>query len=122
MISLVAIVFGLMVLLLAQAIANLIEKHKDNAILIWIVKIERQIMASQTEIADGLTQLTAQIGKVATEQSTRFDTLTAKINELEAAINAGGDASPAVVDALAGAKTALQSLDDTIPDAPVAAP
>ena len=75
-------------------------------------------MATQAEIAAGLTQLQTQIGKVAKEQSDRFDTLTATIKDLTDKLNAGGDATPEVVAALASVQTALQSLDDTIPDAP----
>ena len=86
-----------------------------------LISIERKvirIMASQTEIEAGLVALTAQIGKVAAEQSARFDTLTAAIAALEAQI-AAGEATPGVVAALDTAKAALQSLDDVIPDAPI---
>ena len=75
-------------------------------------------MATQAEIEQGLVDMKAQIGKVAQEQSARFDTLTARIADLGAQINAGGTATPGVVTALAEAKAALQSLDDVIPDAP----
>ena len=87
-----------------------------------LISIERgclRIMATQLEIEAGLVALTAQIGKVAAEQSARFDTLTAAIAALEAQI-AAGEATPGVVAALDTAKAALQSLDDVIPDAPVA--
>jgi len=86
-----------------------------------LVKLERKvirIMATQLEIENGLVALTAQIGKVAAEQATRFDTLTAAIAALEAQI-AAGEATPGVVAALDTAKAALQSLDDVIPDAPI---
>ncbi len=73
---------------------------------------------NQAELAAGLKALQTQLGKVAKEQSDRFDALTLKIKELTDIINAGGDVTQEVTDALAGVQTALQSLDDTIPDAP----
>ena len=76
-----------------------------------------KIMATQVELAAALTAVKAQIDKVAKEQSDRFDTLTARIKALEDAINAG-IVSPEVTAALAEVQTALQALDDTIPDAP----
>lgn len=77
------------------------------------------ILMKQTELEQELKQLTTQSSKIAAEQSARFDVLTAKIAELEAAIQAGGDVTQEVTDALAELKTAQQSLDDMIPDAPV---
>ncbi len=74
-------------------------------------------MATQAELAEDLRKLKAQVNKVAVEQGARFDTLTAKIAELEATIR-DGTVTPEVETALAEVKTALQSLDDTIPDAP----
>ena len=71
---------------------------------------------NDAELAAGLRTIQAQVGKVATEQATRFDTLSARIKELEDAIAAGGDVPQDVVDALEGVKTSLQALDDTIPD------
>ena len=76
-----------------------------------------KIMATQVELAAALTAVKAQIDKVAKEQSDRFGTLTARIKALEDAINAG-IVSPEVTAALAEVQTALQALDDTIPDAP----
>ena len=87
-----------------------------------LISIERKViktMSTQAEIESGLVALTAQIGKVAAEQAGRFDVLTAAIAALEAQI-AAGEATPGVTAALDTAKVALQSLDDVIPDAPIA--
>ena len=73
---------------------------------------------TQKELADGLKQIQTQVGKVAAEQSKRFDELSKEIADLEATIAAGGDVTPEVTQGLADVQTALQSLDDTIPDAP----
>lgn len=76
----------------------------------------------QAELAAALKDLTAQTGKVAKEQSDRFDALSAKITELEKVIAEGAEVSTEVTEALAEVKTALQTLDDAIPDAPVEPP
>jgi len=83
-----------------------------------LAKLERLIRMTQAELAEGLLAIQTQVGKVATEQSDRFDALSQTIAELEAIIAAGADATPAVVAALDAVKTSLQALDDTIPDAP----
>ncbi len=75
-------------------------------------------MITQAELAAGLKTLQSQVGKVATEQSDRFDALTKEIADLKAAIDAGGTVTPEVEAAYNDVQTALQSLDDTIPDAP----
>ena len=80
----------------------------------------KDIIMTQKELADGLTALTAQQGKIAKEQSDRFDAQALKIQELTDAINAGGTVTPEVQTALDGLKAATQALDDTIPDAPAA--
>lgn len=75
------------------------------------------IMATQAELAADLILLKAQTNKIFAEQGARFDALTTRIAELEALIRGGGEVTPEVTAALAELKTALQSLDDTIPDA-----
>lgn len=77
---------------------------------------------TQAELAAGLVAIQTQVGKVAAEQAARSDALAAKIAELEAVIAAGGDVTTEVTDALEGVKTALQALDDVIPDAPPVEP
>ncbi len=80
---------------------------------------EKRIMITQQELVDGLNKIKEQVGKVAKEQSDRFDTLTAKVAELTAIIAAGGTIGDEAVTALAGVQSALDELDNTIPDAPV---
>ena len=82
-----------------------------------VVKMLKQIIMTQAELAAGLKTLAAQQGKIAKEQSDRFDVLTKKIADLEAAINAG-EVQPEVTAAFAEVQAAAQSLDDSIPDAP----
>lgn len=78
---------------------------------------QKRIIMTQAELSAALDKLTAQVGKVAAEQSTRFDTLTAEVKRLTDIINAG-EVTPEVAAALATVQTALQNLDDAIPDAP----
>jgi len=65
-----------------------------------------------------LNNQTTQIGKIAKEQSDRFDTLTAKIKELTDLLAAGGSITPEIETAAANVQTALDALDASIPDAP----
>jgi hypothetical protein len=75
---------------------------------------------TQKELQTALDNETTQIGKIALEQSNRFDALTKTIADLNAVIAAGGDVTPEVTTALANTQAALDSLDAAIPDAPVA--
>jgi ABC-type transporter Mla subunit MlaD len=79
-------------------------------------KLDRIIM-TQAELSVALDKLTAQVGKVAAEQSNRFDTLSAEIKRLTDIINAG-EVTPEVGKALETVQAALESLDQSIPDAP----
>lgn len=80
--------------------------------------LESKIIMTQTELAAGLTALKTQLGKVAKEQSDRFDALTKTIADLQAVIDAGGTIGTEVVDAVNAVKAAVQALDDVVPDAP----
>jgi len=75
-------------------------------------------MLTQAQLETLLNNQTTQIGKIAKEQSDRFDVLTAKIKELTDLIDAGGTITPAVEAAATNVQTALDSLDAAIPDAP----
>ncbi len=75
-------------------------------------------MLTSKELEDGLRSIQNQVGKVAKEQSDRFDALSKEITDLQAVIAAGGNTTPEVEAALKDVQTALQALDDTIPDAP----
>jgi len=81
-------------------------------------------MASQKELADDLGKVLTQLKKSAGEikgVQTEVDTLKQKVIDLEAVINAGGDASPELVDAVQAVKDQTQVVDDSIPD-PVVVP
>jgi len=73
---------------------------------------------TQVELSAALDKLTVQVGKVAKEQSDRFDALSAEIKRLTDIINAGGDVTPEVTAALGSVQVALENLDQSIPDAP----
>lgn len=75
-------------------------------------------MKTQEQVAAELRELKAQQNKIAKEQSDRFDALTLRIAELEAAV-ANAPVTAEVENALTELKAAAQALDDTIPDAPV---
>lgn len=65
-----------------------------------------------------LDNQTTQIGKIAKEQSDRFDVLSAEIKALKELIDAGGTIGPAIEAAATRTQAALDSLDASIPDAP----
>jgi len=71
------------------------------------------------ELEVSLNNKTTQIGKIAKEQSDRFDAVTAANKVLQDLIDAGGAITPAVETASAGLQAAIDSLDAAIPDAPV---
>lgn len=71
-------------------------------------------MASQAELVDQVTAATATISKIGDE--TRA--LLAKIDELLAVIAAGGEASPALSDAVAALVAQAAVVDALVPDAP----
>lgn len=65
-----------------------------------------------------LNNQATQVGKIAKEQSDRFDALTAANKVLQDLIDAGGTITPAVETAAGNVQTALDNLDGAIPDAP----
>ena len=94
------------------------KSHSEFVTKSDLENTERKILMNQAELAAGLKAIQTQVGKVAAEQAAKSDALIAKVAELEAVIAAGGDVTQEVTDALDGVKTALQALDDVIPDAP----
>lgn len=70
-------------------------------------------MSTQTELAASINAVKDQLAKVGTE-------INGKIAELTAALDNAGAVSPEVQDAIDGLKAAAQSLDDIVPDAPLA--
>lgn len=79
--------------------------------------IERKLIMTQQELSVALDGLTTKVGKVAKEQSDRFDNLSAEIKRLTDVIEAG-EVKPEVATALANTQAALENLDAAIPDAP----
>ncbi len=77
-----------------------------------------QILMNQKEEAAALVALKAQIQKATAEQQAASDALKKEVADLKAVIDAGGDVTPEVASALADVQAAVQTLDDTIPDAP----
>lgn len=72
-------------------------------------------MATQAELAQQLSEITAQNEKAKAE-------IVGKIADLEAAIANGGNTTPEVDAALASLKASVQSTDDIVPDPPVQEP
>lgn len=104
-----------------HALTSVIEELIHSETISILKRIEhnmKEALMNQTELAGGLRTIQTQVGKVAKEQSDRFDALTKTIADLNAVIAAGGDVTPEVTAALADVRTALQGLDDTIPDSP----
>lgn len=98
------------------------RSHSGIATKQDLKEMETRLLMNQAELAAGLKAIQTQVGKVAAEQAKRSDELAAKIKQLEDIIAAGGDVTAEVTEALDGVKTALQALDDVIPDAPVEPP
>lgn len=80
-------------------------------------KLEKLITMTEQELSDLLDRQTTQIGKIAKEQSDRFDALTLKIKELTDAINSG-ELPAGLAEKATAVQAALDSLDAAIPDAP----
>ena len=107
---------------LTRAIEDLRGQLNHTEIVSILLRMERQLQTltmNQGELSAALDKLTAQVGKVAKEQSDRFDALTLKIKELTDIIEAG-EVKPEVAAALESVQTALDTLDAAIPDAPPA--
>lgn len=81
-------------------------------------QLKKELEMNQVELAAGLKTLQTQVGKVALEQSNRFDVLSKEIADLKTVIEQG-TVTPEVASALADVQTAMQALDDVVPDAPV---
>jgi ABC-type transporter Mla subunit MlaD len=79
----------------------------QGAMILALLRIDRKtrrIIMNQTELAQALADLGAQ--------------LTKALDEIVAAIAAGGQTTPEVDAALANARAVAQSLDDLNPDGP----
>lgn len=80
---------------------------------------QKQMAMTQQELTDGLKKIQSTVGKVAAEQSKRFDDLSKEIKDLKDLIAAGGTITPEIEQAVVDTQAALDALDNTIPDAPV---
>lgn len=89
-------------------IENLHVRQNDE-LLHLIIKNQKKIMATQEELATQLLALKEQTDKANAE-------LVQKIADLEAAIVAAGNTTPAVDDALAALKASVKAVDDIVPD------
>jgi len=69
-------------------------------------------MESQAELATRITAATAAIAKIGGETSALLD----RVADLQAAIDAQGNVSPEVVDALAALEAQVRVVDDLVPD------
>lgn len=92
--------------------------NKTNEILCRISEMEKRMAMNNQQLEALLNNQTTQIGKIAKEQSDRFDVLTAEIKKLTDLIDAGGTITPAIETAATAVQTALDALDASIPDAP----
>ncbi len=90
-----------------------------SLLAVWVVIIkqqqnQRQIMATQKDLADSLTALTTQVAKIGDETAK----LIRKIADLETALNNVDNVSPEVQTAFDALKAQVQVVDDAVPDAP----
>lgn len=83
-----------------------------------IAQLESKLMITKEELVAGLKALTTQSGKIATEQSDRFDAVTKELVDLKAVIATGGAVDAEVETAFKDVVAAFQSLDEVIPDKP----
>lgn len=81
--------------------------------------VDKIMAMTAQQLEDALDKMTTQAGKIAKEQSDRFDALTQAIKDLNDQIAAGGGVTPGVEAKQAALQTALDSMDAAIPDAPV---
>ena len=94
------------------------KSHAGLATKQDLKEMEKRMAMTSQQLETLLNNQTTQIGKVAKEQSDRFDALTAKIKELQDLIDAGGAITPEIEAAATNVQTALDNLDASIPDAP----
>jgi ABC-type transporter Mla subunit MlaD len=80
------------------------------------------IMATTQEVLEQMGQVNATLQKVQAEVSAKSAELVAKIDELQALVDASGGVSQEIVDKLAETKTLADALDALNPDAPPVEP
>ena len=84
-----------------------IHLHSDD----HVIKLLKEILMNQQELAQALNDAAAEAVKAKAE-------IVQKISNLEAAIVAAGNTSPEVDAALSALKDAVQGVDDIVPDQP----
>lgn len=87
-------------------------KHVLDAIL----RLEKNVMSTQAQLAADLNTVTQQIAKIGNETGKTLQQVT----DLQALLAAGGNTTPEVDAALAALKAQAQLTDDMVPDAPPA--
>ncbi len=80
--------------------------------------LREHIMTTSAELAQGLSDLTAQVAKIGAESTATLQ----KVSDLEAAIAGAGGVDPSVQAAFDALKAQVQKVDDMVPDAAAPAP
>jgi hypothetical protein len=78
-----------------------------------ILRLEKNIMATQAQLAADLNTVTAQIAKIGTETGKTLQQVT----DLQKLLAAGGNTTPEVDAAMESLKAQAQLTDDLVPDA-----
>ena len=87
--------------------------------IVSLLNVQRKaIMSTSAELAQGIADLTTQVGKIGTETTT----LIGKVGDLETALANAANVDPAVLAAFDALKAQVQTVDDLVPDAPAPAP
>lgn len=91
---------------------RLLECHCLAQLRADFVELKEFLMATQSEVAQTLTDLTAQVAKIGDETRTLLD----RIADLQEAVDNAGSVDPAVLDALAALQAQVTVVDDLVPD------
>ena len=95
-----------------------VELHTDESefqkLRIIILRLQERIMATQAELAQQLTALGVQLGKIGSESSATL----AKVSALEEALANAGNVTPELQAAFDAVKAQVQLVDDLVPDQP----
>ena len=94
------------------------KSHSHLASKHDLEKLKKILLMKTAELAAALDTMTVQQGKIAKEQSDRFDAVTKALKDLTDSI-ANADVDPTVVTSLTALQAAADALDAAIPDAPV---
>ena len=96
---------------------NVYHHFPVNAdILTALNEIKELIMATQTELAADIANVTAQVAKIGTETAA----LLQKVTDLQTIIDSQGGVSPELQAAVDALKAQITVVDDLVPDAPAA--